>query len=606
MTNTQAPVLVLGAEPRVSITLARSLRRRGIPSVIAGFAPGERKLASRMVAEWVILPNYRETPRESYSALSRLLSERRFDMLMPTTDTALTMVADHYEELSRLTCLACPTPTVIRRALDKSQTIEAARRCDFPVPATYKVASLDDLQAIGQRLRFPVIAKPEDKAHDNPFKLRYFQNLDELTTAFRTDSRFGMRNMIQEFASGDGVGIGVLMHKGQPVAMFQHRRLKELPATGGVSVTAISEPLDPVLVKHALSLLKEIEWDGVAMVEFKYDRINRRPLLMEVNGRYWGSVSLAVQAGVDFPFLDWQIRRGARIDGPQPYKAGVRWRWGTGDLLRIHDLFRKPSADISRHFSRWRELLGFIWDFRPGARQALWSFADPVPAIQEIGNELRPLAKAEASRVARSMLPPSLVESLRVARSLPSPANRIFLGRRLKRILRLQRDNARALPPQIRSVLFVCHGNIMRSALAEALLRKHFAALKDGSIEVFSAGTHARSGKHADARVVAVGQELGLDLSAHRAEPVTGELLRRADLVVAMDFCNEAILLALAPDQAERVRLLGVYGGETNCPSLEIPDPYERSFLDVRQCCAALQACVDGLARQLLQRMEAR
>ena len=56
---------------------------------------------------------------------------------------------------------------------------------------------------------------------------------------------------------------------------------------------AVSEPLDPVLTEHSLSLLRAIGREGIAMVEFKHDRHAQRPLLMEVNGRYWGSIGLA-------------------------------------------------------------------------------------------------------------------------------------------------------------------------------------------------------------------------------------------------------------------------------------------------------------------------
>ena len=83
-------------------------------------------------------------------------------------------------------------------------------------------------------------------------------------------------NLLQEFCPGDGIGIEVLFHDNQPLTMFQHRRLKELPVSGGGSVTSISEPLDPELAEQAVALLRKLNWEGVAMVEFKYDRAERR------------------------------------------------------------------------------------------------------------------------------------------------------------------------------------------------------------------------------------------------------------------------------------------------------------------------------------------
>jgi predicted ATP-grasp superfamily ATP-dependent carboligase len=104
----------------------------------------------------------------------------------------------------------------------------------------------------------------------------------------------------------------VLIHEGEPVAIFQHRRLKEVPASGGAAAVAIAEPPELTLVDQALALLRALEWEGVAMFEFRYDRAQRRGFLMEVNGRYWGTVALAIHSGMDFPWYEWQIAHGEK------------------------------------------------------------------------------------------------------------------------------------------------------------------------------------------------------------------------------------------------------------------------------------------------------
>ena len=82
-------------------------------------------------------------------------------------------------------------------------------------------------------------------------------------------------------------------------AVFAHRRLREKPPSGGVSVYRESVAPDPSLVARAAALLAGLGWRGVAMVEMKTDARTGTPYLMEVNGRFWGSLQLAVDAGVD-------------------------------------------------------------------------------------------------------------------------------------------------------------------------------------------------------------------------------------------------------------------------------------------------------------------
>jgi len=594
------PVLILGGEPRIAVAITRSLHRQGIPVSIAAFASDNVGRTSRMTQESFLLPSYRQAPAASLQAVTALLEERRFGLLMPISDTALGLIADHHDALVPLVRLACPAPTVIRRVLDKNLTLDTARRCGLLVPRGHEIPSLAVLDAISPTLQFPLVAKPKDKAVQSAFKVQYFYRVDELRRALAAESQFGVRNLIQEFATGEGVGIGVLVQQGDAVAMFQHRRLAELPATGGVSVRALAEPLDPVLSRQALALLQAIGWEGIAMVEFKVDRRRGRAVLMEVNGRYWGSISLAVQAGVDFPFYEWQIRQGQRPRIANTYKAGMRWRWLAGDVTRLGGIFRESSPNQYRRFSKASELAKFVIDFRPGIRSALWSPQDPGPALSELATTIAPIVKDTALGLVRRLLPRSVIDRLRVGRALPAQSRRIYLRRQLKRVLRLHRDRTHKLPSAVRSILVVCHGNIIRSPMAAALLRMRVARLEPSALEVFSAGTSASVGAQADARAIVAAHELGIDLRSHQAQRLTPALVQRADLVIAMDFVNEATIISLAPAAAKKTVLLGAFRDASEIPSLEIRDPYAGEIADVRRCYAELDRCVARLARELL------
>ena len=90
------------------------------------------------------------------------------------------------------------------------------------------------------------------------------------------------------------------MTAARPVAFFAHKRLRERPPWGGVSVLSESAEPDPRLKALARQLLDDACWHGVAMVEFKVAP-DGTPYLMEINTRFWGSLQLAIDAGVDFP-----------------------------------------------------------------------------------------------------------------------------------------------------------------------------------------------------------------------------------------------------------------------------------------------------------------
>jgi predicted ATP-grasp superfamily ATP-dependent carboligase len=410
------PVLILGSVPRITIPVARSLHARGVPVEVASFSGVEGPPWSRAVSDFIRLsgPYYRtdDDPaagdnRSSaiLESLTRLISQRRYDMLIPVNDPALAFVSQHDASLRDSLYLASPPPPVIQRILDKSLTLQIARSAGIHAPSTYRVSSSSELEALSSQLRFPVVAKPCQKSDEVDFKVRYFQSYDSLHNALTADEKLGSRLLLQEFVQGEGVGVEVLMHHGEPVAIFQHRRVKEFPAGGGVAAVAVAEPPEPMLVGQALALLRALEWEGIAMVEFRYDRARRQSSLMEVNGRYWGTVALPIQAGMDFPWYEWQIAHGEMPSVPPNDSSGARWRWSAGYLSRWHDLakdlvkttFRRPGI---QEFG-WKELVPSRADF--SAKDALWDAADPMPAIGELLRTVKDLALSDLKGIKRAM-----------------------------------------------------------------------------------------------------------------------------------------------------------------------------------------------------------
>ena len=95
-------------------------------------------------------------------------------------------------------------------------------------------------------------------------------------------------------------------------------------------------------------------------------------------------------------------------------------------------------------------------------------------------------------------------------------------------------------------ILFVCTGNTCRSAIAEALAHRLTIERGLSDVEILSAGTSAWDGAPASDGALLVGMERGLDLSQHRAQTLSRELVRDADLVLAM-----------GPHHLERIDALG-------------------------------------------------
>jgi protein-tyrosine-phosphatase/predicted ATP-grasp superfamily ATP-dependent carboligase len=537
---------------------------------------------------WV--PDFHASPEHFLDRLLTLLESQHYELIIPTSDTPLAGIRRFYDAIREYTQVSCPPPPVLDRVLNKEETLRVARECGVPVPKTW---FLEDVRASGrvEDLAFPLIAKPSGKQNEGLFKTLRVDNDRELEEAFR-DHRLGREILLQTYCPGEGVGVETVFHKGEALVLFQHRRITEFPYSGGASVLAVSEAVDPSLAAHSTRLLQALEWEGAAMVEFRHDRATGQTALMEVNGRFWGSLPLSVQAGVDFPYYSWQLARGETPAPPSAYRVGLRSRWAGGDLQRVAEIFRLSGQDAALREIRWREYGRFLAEFSSGTSDMVWSARDPFPALFELAHTSLGLAKEALKSVVRKIAPRWLLRELQTARQLGAIPGVLYLRARGGTWLARRRNGPSSLPGRVESMLFICHGNIIRSALAEALVKRELPALR-----VRSAGVGAQPGREPDERARAVARDLGISLDGHRARPVTGTLLAEADVVFVMDELNASLLLAMHPQAQRKLRFLGEWNREAK--SRVIQDPYCGSLEDVRICGRHIEVCAAELAKAL-------
>ena len=490
-----------------------------------------------------------------------------------------------------------PPPEIIKQVLDKDHTLKVAQRCGIPVPATYHISGISALRELRQTLRYPMIAKPLSKRKASSFKIRYFHSFAEIEKVFSVDPQFGKNTLFQEYCIGEGVGIGTLIHDGEPIAVYQHRRLKEYPSTGGVSVLAISEPPEPLLVRYSMRLLRAIDWEGPALVEFRFNRKDHTATLMEINGRYWGSIASAIHSGVDFPKYEWHIVHKKKMEVPSHYKTGLKIRWMAGDILRLHDILSQPAP----HHSRWRDVIQFISYFRPSVRFMLLSYADPVPAMIEIFHVSKSLLTKTGKAFVNRIVPLKARTFIKTFKRLDSFEKLSYSCFKIERIFISPKMTISKNTKNPFKVIFLCHGNIIRSPMAEALFKQNATTMGLKNFHVSSAGINAKPFSGADPRSLVVAKELGINLGKHRAQQVTEEIIENADAIFLMDSINEARLLEKYPKAWRKLYPLSSFCKPGQIKNGEISDPYKGDIEDVRRCYHILQASVQRLVTSLVE-----
>jgi RpiB/LacA/LacB family sugar-phosphate isomerase len=151
----------------------------------------------------------------------------------------------------------------------------------------------------------------------------------------------------------------------------------------------------------------------------------------------------------------------------------------------------------------------------------------------------------------------------------------------------------------MRTVLFVCTGNICRSPMAQGLFADLIRGRRD--IEVTSAGIGAVGGQPPSPHSVEVMAELGLDIRNIRSKPLMAELVRRADFIFVMTYGHLDSMLLLFPSAAEKTFLIREF--ETDLPVMEreVSDPIGQSREVYRECRDQLRAALPRLLDLVLR-----
>jgi predicted ATP-grasp superfamily ATP-dependent carboligase len=259
----------------------------------------------------------------------------------------------------------------------------------------------ESLSEVARRVRYPVVIKPRFSwslwnGNWVSGTVRYAHNAADLTSKYQEIHSLIPNPLVQEKIEGEGQGVFLLLWNGELKAAFCHRRLREKPPWGGVSVYRESIPLDEKLVQRSFVLLQALGWQGPAMVEFKIDQRNGLSKLMEINGRFWGSLQLAIDAGLNFPLLFYRLVTGENVAPNFKYKIGVRSRWLLGDLdhLLIR-LAHSGKSDGSSHYeiSKLGACLNFMKFYEKDLHYEVFRLEDRGPGWYECKSYVRDLMR---------------------------------------------------------------------------------------------------------------------------------------------------------------------------------------------------------------------
>ncbi len=383
-------VLILDANQRSALAVTRSLGKKGITVFTAEESSSALAGASRFSQLYLEYPSPKQSPDKFVDVLSELVQQHRIEIIMPMTELTTELLLGN-ESIFRGTIIPSSNLKIVDSLANKYVLMKMADELGVSIPATCYVDDPDSLPINLDELSYPLVLKPGRSwlLHQGKWSrtaVQFAHNPSEARDILNREPAFQVHPFIlQECVAGHGEGVFALYNHGKPLAFFAHRRLREKPPEGGVSVLSESTSVDPVLLSHARCLLDKVNWHGVAMVEFKVAP-DGTPYLMEINTRFWGSLQLAIDAGVDFPWMLYQLACKQQLTPVKNYKTGVRLRWFLGDLDNLYLTLRNKQYSFGKKLNAVR---CFLTPSLLRTRHEVNRWNDPAPAWYEIKQYLR-------------------------------------------------------------------------------------------------------------------------------------------------------------------------------------------------------------------------
>ncbi|MEM5855549.1 MAG: ATP-grasp domain-containing protein [Candidatus Aenigmatarchaeota archaeon] len=390
-------VLVIDGESNAGLTITRSLGRKGIEVDVGARTSLAPSFFSKYCKKGFVYTNPEKNVKGFVEDLKKIVERKKYEMLIPCSDFTILPIYLNRNLFEKKVNLALPSNKLLEIAWSKSRILKIARSIGIPTPKTFFVSKIEELKKIKNKIKYPVVVKPESSKHVIKNKIldmqvKYANNFQELVENFKKCSFNRKKPLIQEVVRGCGLGFFALCKKGKIKAFFMHKRLREVSVDKGAS-TLRESVWNQKIKDYGSKLLKKIKWHGIAMVEFKMDEIEKEPKLMEVNGRFWNSLPLALASGVDFPFLLYKFIKGERIKEVFDYKVGIKCRWLAGDVYRLIKILKGDYNKNVFHEPLYKSIKDFLKFFEKNLHYDTFTLDDPKPAFVDLLNSTQKILR---------------------------------------------------------------------------------------------------------------------------------------------------------------------------------------------------------------------
>lgn len=385
-------VLAIVGDTQVGLWVVRSLARNGLTvHAVVNSRHGQAAHSRYTASAWVLSSRPGEDGFED--EMHQLVRELDVASIMPVSEgfhNALITLRARFEPEVHI---FSPSRESFDKATDKDFMQALCQDLGVPVARGMRLDQLmQDIKEAG--LRFPLVLRTRQqnsRAGKAPWKAAYAETENQLTTLYEQVRSFADNVIAQEYHPGVEDHLQIIMHEGELVMAGDYIGEHHMPLAGGVTVQRISCRHDS-LIRDAVKLLKAIDYEGVAGVQFHYDPDTDDYIFLEVNPRFSGGLPTVIMAGFEAPFRLWQSRFEPDRLHKDPYRLGLKTRILGGDSNWLLAMLRgDPLPPGQKRMGKIRTVCEFLWNCGPWTRDDSFMWRDPKPFFVDLRQMVKKL-----------------------------------------------------------------------------------------------------------------------------------------------------------------------------------------------------------------------
>lgn len=578
-------VFVVGCDnAAVALWIIRSLGRRGVDVTFG--CDSKKKIAffSRYIKKHILFDNFRLFPFKFIDSFISELKREKYDLVIPVNDAVIVPIMMNIDKCQKFARIAVPELNSFNKVYDKIQSYTLADRLGIPLPKHKTLITQEDIYTCFFTFKYPIVIKP---SRSKVLKDGIIENLnvaivyswEEFEKKCLSLLSYGAVS-VQAFMRGISICQSFLMRDGEPLEIFQYQRVHQ-PEFGGGSSYRKSLPVDNNIASYSLKFLNEIKWNGIAMVEYIMGQDNI-PYFMEINGRFWGGLPLAIFAGADFPFLLLKMYRGEHVKvSANSYRTNVYVRNIRKDIQYVKNALwnKKFVGQFGRRMSFYEVLKHYVCLLDSNEHVDEFYVKDIKPFMVVLFKLIRSFFVSLCKKI-MTVSNDVKVKGMRVVH------NRRFIRRKKRKALmhKLHRKGI--------SVLFVCKGNICRSPFAEKLLLKISSNTDTVFSSIASCGLSCKQNNQVEEVAIRSADLFGVSLEDHRPRIISKSMVSSYNVIIAFEVSHALTIASLYSESRKNIFILGVMDNE---PSVDIVDPYNKSAVMYKEIYRRIARCLQDI-----------